>query len=280
MLITDAGLRPDTSTPLRDRYQSHRTARVNALWGVRDIGFVRVRGFDALNATQDLPVGFQLGTMFGRSLSVLGSRDDDVFVAADAYVGAGGPQAATRVQLQGEARYSNDDEAWDGILTSGHALQYVKITATNTASLSLEWSGGWHPRVPFNFTLANAEGGVRGYSGSRALGGQRAVARVEDRHFMGRALNLGDLGVAVFADAGRLWAGDIPYGITTPLRTSAGLSVLGAAPSGSARLWRVDLAVALAPEKGGRRLELHFESLDKQAARERTVPSSVFRWPR
>src|SRR5439155_10555935 len=94
VLITDAGLRPDTSTPLRDRYQSHRTARVNALWGVRDIGFVRVRGFDALNATQDLPVGFQLGTMFGRSLSVLGSRDDDVFVAADAYVGAGGPQAA------------------------------------------------------------------------------------------------------------------------------------------------------------------------------------------
>src|SRR5207247_7479681 len=139
VLITDFGLRTDTSTELRNRYTTHRMARVNILWGVRDIGFVRIRGFDALNANQDLPVGFQLGTMFGRSLSVVGSRDDDIFMAADAYVGAGGPQAATRVQLQGEARYSKDDEAWDGILTSGHALQYVKITATNTASLSLEW---------------------------------------------------------------------------------------------------------------------------------------------
>src|SRR5207247_851988 len=82
VLITESGLQPDSSAALRNRYQPHRMARVNMLWGVRDIGFVRVRGFDALAANQDLPIGFQLGTMFGRSLSVLGSRDDDIFMAA------------------------------------------------------------------------------------------------------------------------------------------------------------------------------------------------------
>jgi hypothetical protein len=117
------------------------------------------------------------------------------------------------------------------------------------------------------------------------------VGRVEDRLFLGRAFNLGDVGIGAFTDVGRLWAGDIPYGMSTPVHSSIGISLLAAVPSGSARLWRVDLAFALNPEPGAGRFELHFEGLDKtlfflrepsdiEAVRERTVPSSVFRWPR
>ena len=43
--ITKHGFAPDTSTVLREPLRvDHRIARVNALWGVRDIGFARVRG--------------------------------------------------------------------------------------------------------------------------------------------------------------------------------------------------------------------------------------------
>jgi hypothetical protein len=42
--------------------------------------------------------------MFGRSLSVLGSCDDDIFMAGDLYVGAVGTNNALRLQLEGEAR--------------------------------------------------------------------------------------------------------------------------------------------------------------------------------
>src|SRR5207249_1649556 len=101
-------------------------------WGVRDIGFLRVRGFDALNAMQDLPVGFQIGTMFGRSLSVLGSRDDDIFLASDLYVGAGGSTFAFRMQASGEGRRGNDTNMWDGVLTTGRAVQYARLSPANT----------------------------------------------------------------------------------------------------------------------------------------------------
>ena len=290
VMITNNGLRPDTSSELRNRYRQHKIARVNALWGVRDIGFARVHGFDVLNANQDFPIGFQLGTMFGRSLSVLGSDDDDIFMASDLFLGAGGRRSAIRLQVVAEGRRSNDENAWDGILTNAHAVGYAKPSERTTLTGSIEWSAGWRQRIPFSLTLGNAEGGVRGFGRSRTPGGRRIVARVEDRVFLGRAFNLGDVGVGAFADAGRLWAGDIPYGMATPVRSSIGVSLLAAVPSGSARLWRVDLAFALNPEKGGGRLELHFEGLDKtlfflrepsdiEAVRERTVPSSVFRWP-
>lgn len=290
ILVTNKGFAPDTSTQLLNRYESHRIARVNALWGIRDIGFARVRGFDALTATQDMPVGFQLGTMFGRTLAVLGSRDDDIFMAGDMYVGAVGRNNALRFQLEGEGRRSNDDGQWDGILTTARAVEYFKPSTDNTLTASLEFSGGWRQRLPFALTLSDRDGGVRGYAGSNTPGGQRLVGRLEDRLFTGRPFNLADVGIGVFADAGRLWAGDVPYGVNTPVRQSVGISLLGTVPPGSARMWRIDLAIATNREALGHRFELRMSSQDKttfflpepgdiQVTRERTVPSSIFRWP-
>jgi hypothetical protein len=291
VLITKDGFAADTSTVLLNRYTSHRIARANVLWGVRDIGFARVRAFDALTATQDLPVGFQLGTVFGRSLSVLGSRDDDIFMAGDVYVGAAGRNNALRFQLEAEGRRANEVDDWDGLLAVARAVEYLKPSLANTITASVEFSGGWSQRLPWKLTLNDREGGVRGYGSSEIPGGQRLVARLESRQFIGRPFALLDMGFGVFADAGRLWAGDVPYGVNTPIRSSVGVSLLGAAPPSSARLWRIDLAYALAPESGGGRFELRFGSQDKttfflaepidiEATRERTVPSSVFRWPK
>jgi hypothetical protein len=292
VLITNEGFAPDTASLLVNRFQPHRIARANILWGIRDIGFARVVGFDALTATQDLPIGFQLGTLFGRSLSVLGSRDDDIFMAGDLYVGAVGRNNALRFQLQGEGRRSNDNDGnWDGILTAGRAVEYWKAGVSNTATLSLEFSGGWRQRIPFNLTLSDPDGGVRGYASSNTPGGQRFVARIEDHQFLARPNNWGDFGVGVFADAGRLWAGDIPYGVNTPIRSSIGFSLLGTVPPASARLWRLDFAFAVNPENRGHHIEIRFGNTDKTtfflpepsdiaSTRERTVPSSIFRWPR
>ncbi len=291
VLVTTKGFALDTTTQLLNRYRDHRIARVNALWGLRDIGFARVKGFDALTATQDMPYGFQLGTMFGRSLAVLGSRDDDIFMAGDLYIGAVGHNNGLRFQLEGEARRSNDDAMWDGLLTTARAVEYFKPTVTNTLTASLEFSGGWRQRLPFNLTLGDRDGGVRGFGSSSTPGGQRLVMRLENRQFVGQPYGLFDMGVGVFADAGRLWAGDIPYGVNTPMRSSFGVSLLGTAPPASARLWRLDFVVARNPESGGHRFELRMSSTDKttffltepqdiEVARERTVPSSVFRWPR
>lgn len=289
VLVTDSGLVVDSSSVLWNRYAMHRIARVNALWGVRDIGFLRARGLDALTATQDVPIGFQLGAMFGRSLSALGSRDDDIFMSADLYLGIGSSHDLFRLQFQGEARRDNSVNAWDGILTSGRAAQYLQVTEDETITASAEWSGGWRMRTPFALTLANTEGGVRGYGFLRVPGGQRAVLRLEDRHYLGRLNGLGDIGFAAFADAGRQWAGDVPFGQTLRPRGSIGFSLIAALPPRSARMWRLDLAIPQTTD-ARHRLELRLSNVDRttffwreptdvENARERTVPSSIYSWP-
>jgi hypothetical protein len=289
VLVTPAGALADTTSAFVGRYTSHRIARLNALWGVRDISFVRVRGFDALTATQDIPVGFQLGSQFGRSLTALGARDDDIFMSGDLYLGAASENAAARLQLQGEGRRSNDRSAWDGVVTSGRAAQYLKLGEAQTAVASLEWSGGWRMRIPFALTLGEQRGGVRGYADATRPGGQRGIMRVEDRFVLGRPFGLGDAGMGFFADAGRMWAGDVPFGESTPVRASVGFSILASVPPRSARLWRLDIALPVNPE-GRRRLELRILSSDRTSffwrepddvlvAREKTVPSSIFSWP-
>ncbi len=290
VIIGPTGLSNDSDSTLRNRYAGHRIARANMLWGVRDIAFERQAGLDALTGTQDVPTGFQLGTMFGRSLSVLGSRDNDIFLAGDLYVGAASDRSTFRLQIQGEGRRSNDRGAWDGILTSGRAAQYIRASDRNTLSGSLEWSSGWKQRIPFNLSFADPIAGVRGFANSRWVGGQRIVARVENRWVVGPLTTLGDMGLAAFADAGKLLPGDVPFGSRSPLATSIGLSVLAAAPRHSARLWRMDVALAVHGNTARRHLEIRFtgadntkfffrEPSDVQRTRELTVPSSVFKWP-
>lgn len=290
VIISPHGLVDDVSPTLIGRYSPHRMARANVLWGVRDLNFKRRTGYDALNATQDIPAGFQLGTMFGRSLSVLGSRDDDIFMAADLYLGIVGRYSAFRVQLQGEGRRENDTGGWDGILTSGRAAQYVKTSQRNTLIGSLEWSGGWHQRIPFNVGLDDKRTGVRGFDNSEIVGGQRVIGRVESRWLLGPVSSYGDLGLAQFFDVGQLYAGDVPFGTNSQLGSSIGLSILAATPRGSARLWRMDVAMALSGNPEGRRFEVRFSGADNtkfffrepddvERTRERTVPSSIFRWP-
>jgi hypothetical protein len=290
VIIGPNGLVPDLSPELQNRYKPHRMARANVLWGVRDVTFKRRTGYDALTATQDIPAGFQLGTVFGRSLSVLGSRDDDIFMAADLYLGIVGRYSAFRVQLQGEGRRENDTGGWDGILTSGRAAQYVKTGSRNTLIGSIEWSGGWHQRIPFNLGLDDRRTGVRGFSNSTIVGGQRVIGRAESRWLLGPVSSYGDLGIAQFVDVGQLYAGDVPFGTDSPIASSVGMSVLASTPRGSARLWRMDVAMAMSGNPAGRRFEIRFsgedntkfffrEPDDVERTRERTVPSSVFRWP-
>jgi hypothetical protein len=245
-------------------------------------------GIDALTGTQDIPVGVQVGTEFGRSVRALGSPEDDIFLAGDVYVGAAGARSVFRLQGRGEGRRSKDSGVWDGVLSSGRAAEFLQPSSRNTLVGSVEWSAGWRVRIPFNLSLGDALGGVRGFRNSPFVGGRRVVARGESRWALGSVGSLGDVGVATFADVGKLGPGDVPFGSSTPFSTSLGCSVLVAAPRHSARMWRMDLAVPIHGRTGG--FELRFSGADNtkvffrepddvDRARELSAPSSVFRWP-
>jgi hypothetical protein len=88
---------------------------------------------------------------------------------------------------------------------------------------------------------------------------------------------------------GRVWSGDAPYGLTTPVQGSVGIGLLGAFPARSRRLWRVDVAYPITKLPGAglqvllsnRDLTRVFfrEPRDVQRVRERAVPASIFAWP-
>jgi hypothetical protein len=289
VIISDRGLLPDTSTALLGRYTLHRTARLNALWGVRNIRFVRVSGFDALTATQDLRRGFQLGVLAGRSLSVLGSTDDDIFVAADLYAGWSHRNTFVGLQFLGEGRQNYDENQWDGILGSGRLASYLKYAPGHTLITSFEYSGGWEHRTPYQLRLSDADGGVRGYRDSRVTGAQRGVIRAEERWSWRSIGRTADVGFALFGDAGKMWAGDVPFGVDTGIRYGLGAGILAHLPARSRRLWRVDVAFPLsADEHAGWEIRLSSsnftrifwrEPRDVARSRERFVPSSIFNWP-
>lgn len=289
VIISDSGLVADTTSELFGRYGSHTGARANALWGVRNLNFLRVTGFDALSGSQDMRRGFQLGTQLGRSLSVIGSDDDDIFVFIDLYAGNGTPNAFFAFQMRGEGRQNHDQNHWDGIFSSGRAAGYIRLHRRHTLLPSFEWGMGWRSRVPFQLSLADHDGGIRGYAGSLTGGAQRGVFRLEERWFLGRPRRLADVGLSVFGDAGRIWAGDAPFGVDTKVKVGAGVGLLVAVPPRSKRLWRLDVAFPLSDDPHAK-WELRLSSRDAtrvfwrepddmQRGREASIRSSIFAQP-
>ncbi len=213
IVVTDTGIVPVTGTSLDDRYSSSRAARLNFLWGVRNVGFKRVVGFDALTGEQDVRTGFQLAVLFGRSLSVLGTHDDDILVSSDVYAGVGTARSFAAIQLLGAGRQSYDANRWDDILTSGRAAWYFKASAPHTTVASTEWSGGWRQRAPFQLNLGEPRGGMRGYSAAELPG--RPASALSARAAMGvrqRSAATRTPRRALLGEAGRVWAGDVPFG--------------------------------------------------------------------
>ncbi|HUR92143.1 MAG TPA: hypothetical protein VMY38_05660 [Gemmatimonadaceae bacterium] len=288
--IIGGDLAPDTSTALIGRYAEQRQARLNALFGARIVNFMEVVGFDALDAKQDVRKGLQFGVMVGRGIKLLDTKsDEDFFASVSAYAGMGSPSAFSAMELNVEGRRKGSEDNWNSVLSSGRFAMYMRPFTRHIATTSLEWSGGWRSRVPYQVTFASRDGGLRGFRNSQVGGARRLVLRAEDKYVWGRFRKYATVGVAAFADAGKIWAGDSPFGVETPIRYSAGVGLLVAVPPRSRRLARLDLAYPINPD-GRRRPELRVtvrdfgrifwkEPTDFQLARERSRPASVFNWP-
>lgn len=288
VVISDSGFVVDADTTLEGRFPSYSNFRVNAVAGVRAMTFVTVRGFDALTAAQDVASGVQLGVLLGRGVPRFGASDNDIFLAGDLYAGIGSERSLLAVRMEGEGRQDRESRRWDSMVASGRLAWYRKFAAAHLLIASTEFSGGWRERVPFQLTLGDGQGGVRGYHGSRVGGGQRMVVRLEERWSIGQVTHHIDVGVAAYSDAGKIWRGDVPYGVTSPVRTSVGVGLLAAFPH-SKQLWRLDLAVPTSVDANAHRWELRLSSTrvrgfwreprDIARVRAGAAPSAIFTWP-
>jgi hypothetical protein len=294
VIVGDFGLQPDTEQatllPLVGKYGQHQETRLNAIVGYRAIRFERVNGFDALNGPQDIPEGFEIGGLFGRSMPQLSTKDNDVFASSSIYTAYATRNWLLGLQAEGEGRNDRVTSQWDGIMASGRIAWYWKPTANQTVIIDEEYSLGEHMRIPFQLSFADFRGGLPGYTNSLLAGGERAVTRAEMRFVLPPIGELLQFGIAPFGAMGRLWALDTPFGVTTGPTYSTGIALLGSFPANSRRTYRLDLAFPLNPDRNTGRWELRFsistatstfwnEPFDLSRGREPTVPATIFNYP-
>lgn len=290
LLLTREGIFPDTLGAPPSGFLRQNVMRANLLLGIRAIRFVRVQGFDALTGAQDIRVGAQVGVAAGQSIVVGAARDRDQFLATNIYLGWGGEKWFAGAQGITEARYNLDRRQWENVIGSGRAAWYFRPAVRQTTVVQAEWATGRRMQAPLQLSLADREGGLLGHRRSTEPGARRLVLRAEQRLVVPTRLNVADVGLAAFAEGGRLWSErSVPYAVDTPWRGAVGVSLLAAVPPRSRRLWRLDIAVPVSNDPR-KRVELRLTGLDRsrtfwrdtpdvERSRERTAPTSLFTWP-
>lgn len=288
VFISDTGFITGPADGLVAPYGAFSATRVAAIGGVRMLRFTTVRGFDALTAEQDMGIGAQFGLLAGPSV-ISSARSGDVFVATDMYAGFGHGRSFLVVHALAEARSNRNSRRWNGVVASGRLTWYGKQSLQHTRITSLDVAAVQQLEFPLQLTLRDADGGVPGYGDATAAGGQRMVVRYEERRVLATFGQRLAIGVAGFATAGKLWAGDAPYGQTTPFRGSLGVSLLGAYPAGGKRTYRVDLSFPVNPQSDGARVEVRFSGSDRSrllwteprdvaSGRTGAVPVGLMKW--
>ncbi len=283
--LTDSGAFPFTATLPVLPAPPQSATRANILIGGRAMRFLPVEGFDALTGVQDLRIGVQFGGQFGRPLHLDGLSTEDFFVSGDIYAGWGTQHVFTGTEWVFSGRKAAS--GWDGRLISGRTSIYLKPVKKATTIGSVEFTGGKDVRVPFQVPLGASTQGLRGFYDSYDAGGSRVVLRAEQRQAIGRPWGFADVGAVVFTEAGRVWAGRVPYGVTTPWRGSVGTGLLLSIPPRSRRLYRVDLVYALNPDLRSHRWDVRMTSGnftrifwqdpdESRRARERSLISNLF----
>lgn len=289
MIVSDSGLVPTGDSVLTGRYPDYGVSRLGVVGGVRALRFQTVERFDALRAAQDVGSGVQFNLVVAPALW-RAERTRDLLISGDVYAGVGHARSFASVSMRVDARPTvGSAGGWDGVVASARLSWHLLTSERRTRVISLSTASLHALSFPAQLTLRDPDGGLIGFPGSRSAGGQRVVLRVEERMLTPWFPRRADVALAVFADAGRLWAGDVPYGADSPVRSSAGVSVLAAFPSGGKRIYRVDLGVPVNPEPGGTGLALRFtvsdrttvawvEPRDVMRARAGTGRAALVRW--
>jgi hypothetical protein len=289
VIVSDTGLvSVPTDSALGGRFPAFRVMRLTAIGGLRALRFETVSGFDALTAAQDVGTGVQFGALAGPSMFA-STLKSDIFMSGDVYAGLGSPTSFFMLHYTAEGRADRATHRWDGFVGNGRLAWYAQPVEAYTQIVSLETSAIQHLAFPFQLTFQDHDGGLRGYPNATFAGGRRAVMRVEERRLLPAVNKRADLAIGAFVDAGKLWAGDVPYGVTTSVRTSVGISLLSAIPAGGKRTYRLDIAVPLNRPPGGARWELRFSSADRTQllwrepadiarARAGAVPANLLSW--
>jgi hypothetical protein len=221
--------------------------RAFGLVGHRNVWWIRRQGLDSMRGQEDVRLGAEAILALGKSLPSL-EADDDLHAMLGLYgafeAGDGLVVARGRADARRDLTAIAPAVEWEDVYVEAELLGYVQTERLprHTLFARASMTGGWHTRTPFQLTLGGAHA-LRGYHRDHLPGGRRLVVSVEDRIFLGWPFPaLLDMGGTVFADAGRMWAGDAPFGRDSGWRAAVGAGLRASFPAGSRSTYRLDVA--------------------------------------
>lgn len=238
----------ETASPLASQLRERDATRISLLTGMRRIRFEERRGLDLLAGVQDLALGREVRLSLGRTIS--GDGPGDTFARLDLFGGFGLEQTIGQFFFSLEGRREDAPiSATRDVLGETHFFLYRQLGGLLPQTLLFRAAaqGAWRTDAPFQLTLGGPDG-VRGYGDTEWAGARRVVLSVEDRITLpGPVTELLDMGLTVFADAGRAFPGDVPYAFDSGWRGTLGFGVRVGFPAGSGSVIRADLAFPLGP---------------------------------
>ncbi|NIP79063.1 MAG: hypothetical protein GWM90_07605, partial [Gemmatimonadetes bacterium] len=252
---------PGLREPAADQTELLRNIRAVLLLGKRNIVWRQRRGLDSFRGDEDVRLGAEIELAFARSLPGLES-DNDLYGSMDLYAAAGPPSFFVAGRMRADARrdYDTDPDRFEmkDVFAEGEAFLYVRppFLPSHTLVFRAAGAGGWHLETPFQLTLGG-ERSLRGWPEDGLPGGRRVVLTAEDRWFIGWPFpGVADFGTSVFADLGRIWPGDAPYGLDSGWRATIGAGIRANFPARGSNTFRVDAAFPVGPDGGLGRLQL------------------------
>ena len=221
----------------------------------RRVHFREYRGLDALQGVRDVELGVDVGLSVGKSFGLLEPDDPAIRVPDDwlfrGRFRAGAPAGESLVLANAMIESRWEDGDWRDVLAETDLWLYGRASwlPYQTFWARAAYVGGIATSMPYQLTVGGRDG-VRSLRDDKYPAGHTVIFTLEDRIYEGwpnwRAM---DLGLTLFADVGRGWAGDVPYGTDSSWHTALGVGLRLGLPSGTSNVMRWDLAFPL--EGGG-----------------------------
>lgn len=288
LVIADTGRALTADSAVVGRYPQYAVGRVAVMSGIRALRFRTMRRLEGLRAAEDVATGAQIDVLMGPSIG-RGGPSRSLLSAGDVYLGVSTDRTFAALRLRAEGRRGGSTAPWEGVVGAAQLSWYRLPTLERTRILRISGAVLERMAFPVQLTFRDPVGGLVGSPEAHDAGGRRAVVRFEERRLLGWPLRRASLAVAAFADAGKLWAGDVPYGATSPVRGSLGVSLMGAFPAAGKRLYRVDVALPVNPGPGVGSFAVRFSTADRTGsswrepqdvarARSGSGPVALMRW--
>lgn len=229
--------------------------KLGASVGIRRIRFGTARGLDLIAGTQNVAHGSELGLTVGRTLGTWSTAPLSSYARFTGYASTPDGPVLLNGTLDASVRRLDHalpgESPWRDLAVGGRGLVYLRPADADVIVASVRLNLRRNVDLPYQVALGGEEG-VRGYNEEDLPTSSLVVFSAENRLNLPWFRPAVGLGLTAFADYGKGWKQDVPFGLDTGWRAGMGGGIRIAFPAGSGTVTRLEIAWPIDGQAGDR----------------------------